>query len=71
MKHVDVKSSKYIDIGLENIEKDAKFQVNDHVRISKYKKIFTKVYTLNWSEVVFVIKKSQKYCAVDICNRTP
>ena len=71
MKHVDVKSSKYIDIGLENIEKDAKFQVNDHVRISKYKNIFTKVYTLNWSEVVFVIKKSQKYCVVDICNRTP
>ena len=29
----------------------------DHVVISKYKSVFAKVYTLNWSEQVFVIKK--------------
>ena len=29
----------------------------DHVRISKYKNIFAKGYTPNWSKEVFVIKK--------------
>ena len=29
----------------------------DHVRISKYKNIFSKGYVPNWSEEVFVIKK--------------
>ena len=38
-------------------EKDAKFKVCDHVRISKYKNIFAKGYTPNWSEEVFVINK--------------
>ena len=40
MKPVDVKSSTYIDFGVENNEKDPKFQVGDHVKISKYKNIF-------------------------------
>ena len=34
-----------------------KIQVGDHVRISKYKKIFAKGYTRNWSEEFFVISK--------------
>ena len=33
------------------------FNFGDHVRISKYKNIFTKAYTPNWSEEIFVIKK--------------
>ena len=37
--------------------KDLKFKVGDHVRISKYKNIFAKRYTPNWSEEVFVINK--------------
>ena len=37
--------------------KDPKFKVGDHVRISKYKNIFAKGYMPNWSEEVFVIKK--------------
>ena len=37
-----------------------KFQVGDYVRISKYKDIFAKSYTPNWSEEVFVIKKKIK-----------
>ena len=37
-------------------DKYPKFKVGDHVRISKYKNIFAKAYTPNWSEV-FVIKK--------------
>ena len=38
-------------------EVDPKFKVGDNVRISKYKKIFPKGYTPNWSEEVFVISK--------------
>ena len=38
-------------------DKDPKFKVSDHVRISKHKNIFAKVYTPNWSEEAFVIKK--------------
>ena len=36
-------------------DKDPKFKVGDHVRISKYKNISAKGYTPNWSEEVFVI----------------
>ena len=31
--------------------------IKDRVRISKYKNIFAKGYTSNWSEEIFVIKK--------------
>ena len=41
----------------ESNEKDPKFKVGDHVRISKYKNIFAKVYAPNWSEDIFVVKK--------------
>ena len=38
--------------------KDPKFKVGENIkRISKYKNIFAKGYTPNWSEEVFVIKK--------------
>ena len=62
MKPVDVKDNKYIDsTELHSIkvvnDKIPKFKVGDHVRISKYKNIFAKVYTPNWSEEVFVMKK--------------
>ena len=32
-------------------------KIDDRVRISKYKNIFVKGYTANWSEEFFVIKK--------------
>ena len=57
MKPVDVKDNTYIDFEKEVNDKDPKFKVGDHVRISKYKNIFAKGYTPNWSEEVFVIKK--------------
>ena len=38
-------------------DNDPKFQIDDRVRISKYKNIFVKEYTPNWSEEVFLIKK--------------
>ena len=57
MKPVNVKDNTYIDFKKEVNDKDSKFKVGDHVRISKYKNIFAKGYTPNWSEEVFVIKK--------------
>ena len=38
-------------------KKDPKFKVGDNVRISKYKNIFAKENTPNWSEEVFGINK--------------
>ena len=57
MKPVDVKDNTYIDSIKEVNDKDPKFKVGVHVRISKYKNIFAKGYTPNWSEEVFIIKK--------------
>ena len=57
MRPADVKSSTYIDFNTETNKEDTKFEVRDHVRISKHKTIFEKGYTLNWFEEVFVIKK--------------
>ena len=57
MKSVDVKDNTYIGFKKEVNDKDSKFKVGDHIRISKYKNIFAKGYTPNWSEEVFVIKK--------------
>ena len=57
MKPIDVKDSTYINADKEINNKDPKFKVGDHVRISKYKNIFAKGYMPNWSEEVFVIKK--------------
>ena len=55
MKPVDVKSGTYIDFNKENNKKDPKFNVRDHVRISKYKNVFTKGYENNCKKQ---IKKS-------------
>ena len=57
MKPVDVKDNTYINFKKEVNDKDPKFKVGDHVRISKYKNIFARGYTPNWYEEVFVIKK--------------
>ena len=39
------------------MKKFPKFKVGDHVRISKYKNIFAKGYTSNWSEEIFIVRK--------------
>ena len=57
MKPVDVKNNTYTVFKKKVNDKDPKFKVGDYVRISKYKNIFAKGYTPNWSEEVFVIKK--------------
>ena len=57
MKPRDVKDNnitKYV----ENFnKKDPKFNIGDRVRISKYKNIFAKRYTPNWSKEVFIVNK--------------
>ena len=53
MKPVNVKVNTCIDFEKEVNERDLKFKVGDHVRISKYKNIFAKGYTPNWSKEVF------------------
>ena len=57
MKPVDVKDSTYIDFEKEVDDKDPKFKIGGHVRISKYKNIFAKGYRPNWLEEVFEIRK--------------
>ena len=57
MKLSDVKNNIYINTDKETNDKDPKFKVGDHVKISKCKNIFAKGYTPNWSEEIFVIKK--------------
>ena len=57
MKLIDVKDNNkrvYID---EHNEKSARYNVGDRVRISKFKNIFAKGYTPNWSKEIFIISK--------------
>ena len=56
MKPIDVKNNKrvYID---EHNEKDSRFKVGDRVRIYKFKNIFAKGYTTNWSKEIFIVDK--------------
>ena len=57
MKPIDVTDDSYAEYNEDFNKKDPKFKVGDHVRISKYKNIFAKGYTQNWSEEVFVVSK--------------
>ena len=57
MKPIDLRDDNkrlYID---EHNEKDSRFKVGDRVRISKFKNIFAKGYTPNWSKEIFIIDK--------------
>ena len=57
MKPIDVGDNNkrvYID---EHNEKDSRFKVGDRVRISKFKNIFAKGYTPNWSSEIFIADK--------------
>ena len=56
MKPIDFGDNKrvYID---EHNEKDSRFKVGDRFRISKFKNIFAKGYTPNWSKEIFIVVK--------------
>ena len=57
MKPIDITSYSYPEYNEDSNVTKPKFKVGDHVRISKYKNIFAKGYTPNWSEEVFVVSK--------------
>ena len=57
MKPVDVKNNTCIDFEKAVNDKNPKFKVGDHVRISKYENIFAKGCMPNWSEEVFIVSK--------------
>ena len=44
----------YID---EHNKKDSRFKIGDRVRIPKFKSIFAKGCTLNWSREIFIVAK--------------
>ena len=57
MKPKDVGNNNkrvYID---EHNEKRSRFEISDRVRISKFKNIFAKGYTPNWSREIFIVNK--------------
>ena len=60
MKPIDVKDNMYIGSKKEVNDKDPKFKVGDHIRISKYENVFAKGYTPNWSKEVFIVSKIKK-----------
>ena len=66
-KPVDVKSGNHIEYNVNSNDKNPKFKIRDHVRISKYKNIFNTGYTPNWSEEIFVIKRLKKPSSMDKC----
>ena len=63
MKPIDVTSGSYAEYSEDSNEKDPKFKIRYRLRISRYKNIFAKGYTQNWSEEVFVYK----YIFMNLC----
>ena len=66
MKSIDVTSDCYAEYRKDSNEKDLKFKVGDRVRISKYKNVFAKWYTQNWSKDVFIITKIKDTVSMDL-----
>ena len=58
MKPVDVKSNTYSDSRKKNNNKEPKFKIGDILKISNYTNICAKGCSQNWSEEIFMIKKS-------------
>ena len=59
VKPKDVTNDYFIENTEKSNKEDPKFETGDHVRISKYKNIFSKGYTPNWSEEIFIVNKIQ------------
>ena len=57
MNPIDVGDDSFAEYNEESNEKDPKFKIGDHVRISKYKNIFAKGCAPNWSENIVIVKK--------------
>ena len=54
--YTDVKRSKHFDFNAENKDKNPKFKLADHMRISRYKNILKEGYTISWSEDILSLK---------------
>ena len=67
MKPVDVKDNTYIDFKKESNDKNPKFKVCDHVRISKCKNVFAEGYMPNWSEEI-LLRKLKRLCHGHVIN---
>ena len=57
IKPIDVTSDSYAKYDKDSYVTKPKLKFGDNVRISKYRNIFAKGYTENWSEEVFVVSK--------------
>ena len=77
MKPIDVTDDYYAEyngiafnedpsIELHSNKKNPNFKIGDNVRISKYRNIFAKGYTPNWSEEVSVINKIKNTVISDL-----
>ena len=54
---IDVTRDSYAEYKEDSNNKNPKFKVGDHVKISKYKNIFAKGYAPNCSEEIFIVNK--------------
>ena len=59
MKPKDVTGNSFVEYSEKTNKKSPNFKIGDPVRVSQYKNVFTKGYTPNWSEKVFVVNKVQ------------
>ena len=65
MKPIDVVTDSYGEYNEDSNEAKPKFKVGDHVRISKYKKVFAKGYM---QKLLLLAKLNILYSSVDIRN---
>ena len=65
MKPIDVVTDFYGEYNEDSNEAKPKFKVGDHVRISKYKKVFAKGYM---QKLLLLAKLNILYSSVDIRN---
>ena len=60
MKSTDLESNTHIAFGVENNDKDPKFEVSYHAKTSKYKNIFSKMFHLKLNKILWLkIKNSE------------
>ena len=57
MKPININSSSYAEYCVDL----SKFNIGDHVKISKHKSIFAKSYAPNWTQEVFMITVNTHY----------
>ena len=62
MKTIDAKLKTYLDFGIGNNDTNPNIEVDDHVKILKYKNIFAKFYTPDQSKKDFFINKFKVLC---------